>query len=206
MKEYIIGLSICRCRVQACNEPANYTFTTSVWRKTVNWGPRRRVFASKLVCWCWLSVVSVSDIVFMCQLSSAHYRFLGIAVCGCCWFLVVGCRRQWLLLVFGCRMSPSVVVAGSWLSGVAVDGCCWFLVVGCRRRCLLLVAGCLVSLSMVVARFWLSGVSVGCRCWFLVVGCRCRWSLLVPGSRLSPSVVVDGSLLLGVFVGVVAGI
>jgi hypothetical protein len=133
----------------------------------------------------------LSVLVIGCQLSSAHYRFLGVAVGGRCWFLVVGCRYRWSLLVSICRVSLLVVDAGSRLSGVAVDlrvvagsllsgvtvgGCCWFLVVGCHCQWPLPVPCCLVLLYLVVAGSLLSGVSVGRRCWFRVVGCRCRSS------------------------------
>jgi hypothetical protein len=66
----------------------------------------------------------------------------GVAVGGCCWFLVVGCCCRWLMLVPGCRVLLSRVVVGSWLSGVAVYGSCWFLGVVC---CLLIVCVAIVT-------------------------------------------------------------
>ncbi len=103
----------------------------------------------------------LSVVVIGCRLSSAQCKLLGVAVGGCCWFLV-DCRlshcRCSLLIPDG-RVSLSVVVAGSWLPGVAVSGRFWFLVVGCRCRWSLLVPGCRVS--VVVASSLLSGVAVG---------------------------------------------
>ncbi len=69
----------------------------------------------------WLSDVAVAG----------HCWFLvGGCFGGRCWFLVVGCRFRWSLLIPYCRLSLSVVIAGSWLFGVAVGGRCWFLAVG----------------------------------------------------------------------------
>ncbi len=94
--------------------------------------PRRRVFASNLVCCfffcfypssdfgCRFSGVGVDcrlylsvEAVRVCRLSCADCRLSVIAVGGCCWFLVVGC---WLLIVLCClSLGFSFIAAHLWL-------------------------------------------------------------------------------------------
>ncbi len=76
--------SVGRCRLEVCDKWGFNTITTSIRRRIVGYGPRRRVFAYKLIC---LFLMYPLSVVVGCQVL---VRIVVGSVCGCCF--VVDCR------------------------------------------------------------------------------------------------------------------